>query len=171
PLLAVVLAAATAAGCGGGGERVDLEGAAASEPPSTTATTPAPTTTALPTTTTTRAAAPTTTTTRPRTTTTAARPKPVVPQHGQRVVAVFVVTGASLDEPSFDRARARLRSLGYSDRSGGDTACMHGAKEALPQLEAYSLWVEFVSQADAQTFAALYGTVVGIASVGSGCLD
>ena len=172
--LLLLLAAAGVAlgGCRGGSDRVGLEGGAGQEPPSTTATSTAPpSTTVVPTTTTTRPAARTTTTALRRTTTTAARPKPVVPQQGQQVVAVYVATGPSLEGPSFTRARARLSSLGYTGYSGGDTACNRGATEALPQLQEYSLSVEFASRADAQRFADLYGPVLGIASVSVYCAD
>ncbi len=160
-------------GCGGDGERVVAAGAAPLEP--TTTATSAPPDTVAPTSTTTRArAATTTTTTRAAarsTTTTPALPKVVVAQQGDRVVAVFVATGASLDDPSFTRAKARLTSLGYKGSSGGDTACSRGAEEALPQLEEYSLALEFATEAEAARFAARYGTVIGTAAITVSCAD
>ena len=95
----------------------------------------------------------------------------VSPQQGDRVVSVFVATGASLGEPSFTKAKARLEALGYGSYSGGDTACSKGAEEALPQLRAYSLSLEFATRADADRFATLYGPVIGTAGVTVFCAD
>jgi len=170
-LLLVVGVAAVLAGCRGGGDRVAVSGSTPA--PSTTSTSAPPPTVG---TTTTAHQASTTTSRRPSTTTTTTAkpmgpPRVVVPQQGDRVVAVFVATGASLDEPSFATARARLGVLGYTGFSGGDTACSRGAKEALPQLKGYSLSLEFATRADADRFAARYGRVIGIAAVNVYCAD
>jgi Tfp pilus assembly protein PilW len=174
-LLLLVGAVTAAGGCDGGNGRVASGGAAPAEtstttaPPSSIATT---STTGAPATSTTRrsGSGSTSTTTHP-TTSTSPRPREVVPQQGDRVVAVFVATGATLGDPSFTRAKARLTSLGYRGHSGGDTGCSRGAKEALPQLQAYSLSLEFATDADAARFASLYGKVIGTASVTVYCAD
>lgn len=107
----------------------------------------------------------------PTTTAAGGRPQVVVPQQGDRVFAVFVATGGSLEEPAFAQAIARLKSLGYPAYAGGDTGCSRGAKEALPQLGQYSLSVEFATRAEADRFIALYGTVIGVAAVTVYCAD
>ncbi len=78
---------------------------------------------------------------------------------------------ASLDAPAFAKAKARLAALGYKGHTGGDTACSQGAKEALPQLQEYSLSLEFRTRGEADRFAALYGQVIGTALVTLSCLD
>jgi hypothetical protein len=104
-------------------------------------------------------------------TTTAGRPQAVVARQGDRVVAVFVATAASFEDASLTRAIARLQSLGYTAYSSGDTGCSRGAREALPRLGQYAVSVEFATRADADRFAALYGAVVGIATVTVYCAD
>lgn len=172
-LLAITVAV-VAAGCGGGEERVAVSGTPAAEPTTTSSLAPAPSSTAA-----TVAAAPPSTsrasTTRPRPSTTTTKkaplPKVVVARQGDRVVAVFVATGSSLADPSFSKAKARLTALGYRGYSGGDTSCSQGAKEALPQLEEYSLSLEFATRAEADRFSALYGPVLGTAGVTVFCAD
>lgn len=175
PLSIVALAvclAGVVAGCRGGTERVVASGAGAADDATTTSAAPS-TTVAAATSTTARPAgtAATTTTARRATTTTARPPKVVAANQGDRVVAVFVATGAALTDPSFTRARSRLATLGYRGFSGGDTGCSQGAKEALPQLQAYSLSLEFATSAEAARFAALYGQVIGTATVTIFCAD
>lgn len=174
-LVVAVAAAAGLTGCRGGSGGVTASGTAAPDVP-TTSTTVAP----EPTSSTTRRS---TTTGRAATTTTArgtgastsstagGKPQVVAPQQGDKVVAVFVATGASLDEPAFTQAIARLKALGYPAYSGGDTGCSRGAKEALPQLGQYSLSVEFATRPEADRFATLYGKVIGIATVTVYCAD
>lgn len=171
-MLTVGGAVAVAAGCRGGGDEVVAGGATPVEV-ATTTTAAAPATTVAATTTSTarRAGAATTTTTVRSATTAAALPKVVVSQQGDRVVAVFVATGASLADPSFATAKSRLASLGYRGYSGGDTSCSQGAREALPQLQDHSLSLEFATTADAARFAARYGTVIGTATVTVFCAD
>lgn len=167
-LLAVGVAL-VAAGCRGGEERVVVSGAGDADASITTSEAPATTVSVTSTTRALRPAA-TTTTVRP-TTTTAPRPKVVVPQQGDRVVAVFVATGTTLGDPSFARAKAGLVALGYRGYSGGDTSCSQGAREALPQLQDYSLSLEFATSTDAARFAAQYGKVIGTATVTVFCAD
>jgi hypothetical protein len=104
-------------------------------------------------------------------TTNAGRPQAVLANQGDRVVAVFVATGASFEDASLTRAIARLQSLGYTAYAAGETGCSRGAKEALPRLGQYAVSVEFATRADADRFAALYGAVVGIATVTVYCAD
>ena len=192
-----VVVAAGVAGCRAGDERLDVGGstpaetstsAAAAEPSSTTnasSSTISPVTGVVAATSTRPATAhgtrgtsggPTTTTpvtgVRAATSTTGLRhPEVVIPQQGDRVVAVFVATGPSPAQPSFVEAKARLTALGYHGYSGGDTDCSQGAKEALPHLHDYSLSLEFAVRDDAEQFAGLYGPILGIATVTVFCVD
>lgn len=180
PALTLVVAVAVAValpGCRGGGGGVAASGTAAPEVPTTSTIAGADassSTSRRPSTTTGRATTSSSSSKGGGTTTTSSgggKPRVVVPQQGEKVVAVFVATGASLDEPAFTQAIARLKALGYPAYSGGDTGCSRGAKEALPQLGQYSVSVEFAARSDADRFAALYGPVVGIASVTVYCAD
>lgn len=171
----LVAAAAASAGLTGcrGGDGVAASGTAVPDVPTTSTTVaadPASSTTRRSSTT---GRAPTTTRDTGATTTSTAGGKPqvVVPQQGDKVVSVFVATGASLDEPAFTQAVARLKALGYPAYSGGDTGCSRGAREALPQLGQYAVSVEFATRSEADRFAALYGKVIGIATVTVYCAD
>ncbi|CAA9257420.1 MAG: hypothetical protein AVDCRST_MAG76-2641 [uncultured Acidimicrobiales bacterium] len=168
--IAVTVAAALA-GCRGGEDQVAVGGSTTPEASATSTTSPPPSSTLRTTTSQPATSVETSTTVRATTTTRRAPPKVVVPKQGDRVVAVFLATGTTLADPSFERARARLTSLGYKGRSGGDTACSQGAKQALPQLQDYALSVEFATRADADRFAALYGPVLGTATVTVFCVD
>ena len=175
PALVVLIAVNVAtglAGCRGGEDRLPVGASTTPETSATTTTAPSPSST-LPTTIR-QAPAPTaasTTTLRRSTTSRTAPPKVVVPKQGDRVVAVFVASSASLADPSFARAKARLNSLGYKGYSEGDTSCSQGAKEALPQLQDHSLSLEFASRAEADRFVVLYGPVLGTATVTVFCVD
>lgn len=179
PPLLVLLAVGVSlalAGCGGGGDAEVSSATLVPEPSTTTTSAPPVTAAAAPSTsarlaTTTTAARPGSTTTTSRPAAGSSRPKAVQASQGDRVVAVFVATGASLADPSFAKARARLKAIGYAPTSSGDTDCSQGAREALPKLQAYSMSVEFATQADASRFTALYGPVLGTASVTVYCAD
>ena len=174
PILVVLITAnvvGALAGCRGGEDQVAVGGSASPETSATSTTPPSPTSTLPATTTQAPTPAESSTTARPTTTTGRAPPKVVVPKQGDRVVAVFLATGTTLADPSFAQAKARLNRLGYKGYSGGDTDCSQGAREALPRLQEYSLSVQFASRAEADRFAALYGPVLGTATVTVFCAD
>ena len=178
PRLLVLLGLGVAAalpGCGSGGGGGAEVSSATLVPEASTTTTSAPAATAATTSTSARRATTTVTAARAvsTTSTAATRPRPKVVQasQGDRVVAVFVASGSTLSDPSFARARARLKAIGYAPTSTGETDCSQGAREALPELREYSMALEFANQADASRFAALYGPVLGTVAVTVYCAD
>ena len=94
--------------------------------------------------------------------------------HGGERWAVYVAVTDSGDDPRVAAAQERLDALGYASATGwGDVGCDDGAAEALGvPWQSTAVRVYFDTQADAETFARLYGPeAVGTAQVTLYCLD
>lgn len=92
--------------------------------------------------------------------------------HGSEKWATYVAVTPTTDDPAYAAAQQRLEELGYPG-GGGEIGCDRGAAEALGVTQsAIGVAVYFDSQADAETFAEMYGPeAVGTAQVTTWCLD
>lgn len=94
--------------------------------------------------------------------------------HGSQVWGAYVAVTSSPEDPAVAAASERLEEVGYASGFGaGELGCDEGATEALGAPEgSYGLAVYFDTQADAETFAELWGPeLVGTAQVTLFCMD